>query len=208
MELTLERILRLERSKKILILAGILLLLVAVYVWLFFLPTRTNIKQLDQRLSKLLSQKAEQEAIVQNLPAFRAECRNLENELNAAMAQLPNKKEIPTLLQNISNLGRESALEVPYFRPGLEAKKDFYAEVPVDIKLAGPYHNMLEFFYRVGSLPRIVNVADLNIQTASKGKAPGQLEASCRAVTYKFLEESERVSADQKSGKRGKPKAQ
>ena len=206
MELTLERILRLDRSKRILILVGTLLLLVGVYVWLFFLPMRTNLGQLDTRLSKLLSQKAEQEAIVQNLPAFRAECRNLENQLNAAMAQLPNKKEIPTLLQNISNLGRESSLDVPYFKPGNEIKKDFYAEVPVDIKLSGPYHAMLKFFYQVGNLPRIVNIADLSVEIKSKGDSPDELEAACRAVTYKFLEESEREPADQTGGKRGKSK--
>ncbi len=201
MELSLEKILRLDRSIKVLILVVTLLVITALYVVFGFLPKRSEITQLDRRLSKLLGKKAEQEAIVQNLPAFRAECRNLEAQLQTAMAQLPNKKEIPSLLQNISNLGRESGLEIPSFRPGLAAKKDFYAEVPVNLTLMGPFPQLLHFFYRIGTLPRIVNVADLSIQHTKDKGSLDNLEAVCRAVTYKFLEESEREPKDAKSGK-------
>jgi len=202
MELSVDKILKLDRSVKILIVVITLGVIAAIYVALLFLPARAEVEQLDRRLSSLLSKKAEQEAIVQNLPAFRAECRNLEVELQMAMAQLPNKKEIPTLLQNISNLARESGLEIPSFRPGLETKRDFYAEVPVDLKLTGSYPHLLHFLYRVGALPRIVNVANLSVQQASKAESPDQLDITCKAVTYRFLEESEREPADKKGVKK------
>jgi len=204
MELKLDRVLKLGRSQKILILAGIHLLLVALYGWLFFYPLQQDLQALDQRLSGLLGKKAEQEAVVRNLPAFRQECRNLEAAFQKAMAQLPNKKEIPSLLQNISNLGRESGLEMPFFKPGNEVKKDFYAEVPVDIKVVGSFQNMLRFFFQVGALPRIVTIGDLSIQQPQKADSPTQLEAACKAVTYKFLEESERTPPDRKAGKPAK----
>jgi len=192
MDINLDTIRKLDRGKKLIILAVVCLLLAGLYVWLLYLPAQEEARKLERRLTSLLNKKAEQEAIVQNLEAYQAECRNLELALREALAQLPNKREIPTLLESISNLGRERGLEMPYFKPGAEVKKDFYAEVPVDIKLLGPYPNLLSFFYQMGELPRIVTVQDLTIQYAVK-TAPGELlDAACKAVTYRFLEEHER----------------
>jgi len=201
MELSLDTILGLDRTKKILILTGVLALLTALYVWLLFLPAHKTIQQLDKKLSGLLDKKAEQEAIVANLAAFKREYRRLEQSLKQAMAQLPDKKEIPSLLENISNLGREAGLEVSLFKPGAQKPKDFYAEVPVDIKLVGTYHNLLTFFYRVGNLPRIVNISDLSINKSREGAILSSLDTACKATTYKFLEESERPA----QGEDGKP---
>jgi type IV pilus assembly protein PilO len=205
MQFSLDTILALDRTKKILILAGVLVLLAALYLWLLFLPAQKTIQQLDKKLSKLLDKKAEQEAIVQNLAAFKREYKHLELSLNQAMAQLPDKKEIPSLLENISNLGRESGLEVSLFKPGPQKPKDFYAEVPVDIKLVGSYPNLLTFFHSVGNLPRIVNISDLSIVKGKAGSLPSSLDTACKATTYKFLEESERP-AEGEDGKRAKGK--
>ncbi len=201
MELSLDTILALDRRKKILILAGVLVLLSALYVWALLLPAHNTINQLDTKLTGLLNKKAEQEAIVQNLAAFKKEYQQLELFLRHAMAQLPDKKEIPSLLENISNLGRESGLDVSLFRPGAQKPKDFYAEVPVDIKLVGTFPNLLTFFYRVGNLPRIVNISDLKINKSKDGLSASSLDTACKATTYKFLEESERPQ----QGEDGKP---
>ena len=192
MELSLDTLLGLDRKKKILILAGVLVLVTSLYAWLLFLPAHNTIEQLDRRLSGLLNKKAEQEAIAQNLDAFKREYRHLEESLQQAMAQLPDTKEIPSLLENISNLGRESGLQVSLFRPGAERPRDFYAEVPVDIRLQGTYHNLLTFFYRVGTLHRIVNISDLSITRSKAGSSPTSLDTACKATTYKFLDASER----------------
>ena len=201
LELSLDTILALDRTKKILILAGVLVLLCALYAWFLFLPAHDEIAVLDTEYSELLQKKTEQEAIVQNLAAFKREYRRLKQSLDLAMAQLPDKKEIPSLLENISNLGRESGLDVSLFKPGAQRPREFYAEVPVDIKLVGSYSNLLTFFYRVGNLPRIVNISDLNIEKTKDGASPSSLDTTCKATTYKFLEESERP----KQGQDGKP---
>jgi type IV pilus assembly protein PilO len=208
MELNLEALRKMDRTKKWILFCAVLGVMIGIYVWALYLPMREEIQQRERRLTSLLNKKAEQEAIVQNLEAFKAECRNLEIELQKALAQLPNKKEIPTLLQNISNLGRESGLELPFFKPGVSTKKDFYAEVPVDIKLLGPYQNMLSFFFQMGELPRIVTVQELTVQYAPKDAPQHYLDAACRAVTYRFLEESERESPEEKGKKKGKSKQQ
>jgi len=202
MELSLDTILALDRRKKMLILAGVLVLLSALYGWFLFLPAQKTIDQLDKQLTGLLQKKAEQEAIVENLPAFKREYHHLQQSLKLAMAQLPDKKEIPSLLENISNLGRESGLDVSLFKPGAERPMDFYAEVPVDIKLVGSYSNLLTFFYRVGNLPRIVNISDLSIIMSKDGLSASSLDTACKATTYKFLEESERPKP--KDGQPGK----
>ncbi len=203
LDINLDTILALDRTKKILILAGVLVLLTALYVWLLFLPAHEKITRLDAELSKLLIKKAEQEAIVANLAAFKREYQQLELSLKQAMAQLPDKKEIPSLLENISNLGREAGLDVALFKPGAQKPKDFYAEVPVDIKLVGSFHNLLTFFFRVGNLPRIVNISDLSINKTKDGAALSSLDTVCKATTYKFLEESERPRQDE-DGKPGR----
>ncbi len=203
MEFSLNTILALDRTKKILILAGVLVLLTAVYVWALFLPAHQKIAKLDRKLSDLLDKKAEQEAIVQNLAAFKREYHQLELSLSHAMAQLPDKKEIPALLENISNLGREAGLDVSLFKPGAQKPKDFYAEVPVDIKLVGSFRNLLTFFYSVGNLPRIVNISDLSIGKDKDSASASSLNAACKATTYKFLEESERPT-QQRDGKPAK----
>ena len=207
MEISLDAILALDRTKKILILAGVLIVLTALYVWLMFLPVHENIQKLDKQLSGLLDQKAEKEAIVANLEAFKREYYHLQQSLKQAMAQLPDKKEIPSLLENISNLGREAGLEVSLFKPGAQKPRDFYAEVPVEIKLVGTYHNLLTFFYRVGNLPRIVNISDLTINKGKQGASPSSLDTACKATTYKFLEESERpVHAEDGKPEKGQTK--
>lgn len=200
MEISLDTILALDRTKKILIVAGVLVLLTGLYVWFLFLPAHKTIQALDRTLSGLLDQKAEKEAIVADLEAFKREYHRLEQSLQQAMAQLPDKKEIPSLLENISNLGRESGLDVSLFKPGAEKPRDFYAEVPVEIKLLGTYHNLLTFFYRVANLPRIVNISDLQVSRTKKGP-PSTLDTACKATTYKFLEESERPVVQGQDGK-------
>jgi type IV pilus assembly protein PilO len=201
LELSLDTILALDRTKKILILVGVLVLLSALYVWFLFLPAHNTINELDKELTGLLQKKAEQEAIVANLAAFKREYHHLQQSLTLAMAQLPDKKEIPSLLENISNLGRESGLDVSLFKPGAQRPMDFYAEVPVDIKLVGSYPNLLTFFYRVGNLPRIVNISVLSINRSKDGVSGSSLDTACKATTYKFLEESERPQ----QGADGKP---
>ncbi len=205
MKYSIEDVLRLDKRYRIAILIGSLFLIVCVYVWLFYLKSDKDIQQRTAQLNKLLATKAEQEAIIQNLDEFKKENQRLKQTLQTAMAQLPDKKEIHSLLQNISNLGRESGLKVPLFKPGQERKKEFYAEVPVDIKLEGMYHDILTFFHRVGDLSRIVNISNLSIMK-QKRETDGFLNASCIATTYRFLEESERPKPEEKGKKKKRRK--
>ena len=185
------------------ILVGTLLLITIIYVYLLYMPSNEKITKLNKDLDKLLAKKAEQEAIIQNLEEFKLENQQLKQTLQLAMAQLPDKREIHSLLQNISNTAREAGLKVPLFRPHKEIKKDFYAEVPVELNLIGSHGDLLAFFTRISQVPRIVNISDLKIDRDSKTNlSDTMLKVSCKATTYRFLEESERPKPEDEKGKK------
>jgi type IV pilus assembly protein PilO len=116
-------------------------------------------------------------------------------ELTNALTQLPNEKEIPEILRNISSLGKESKLNFTLFRPKPEEPQQFYARVPIELVFLGNYHNAGIFFDRVSKLPRIINVVNFNMIRAKdteKGKGEEELlvRTSCLVNTYRFLEKA------------------
>ena len=110
--------------------------------------TRSN------REKKVTTKLVENRRIAANLPMFKAEYEKLKSQLDKALTELPDKKEIPSLLTNIGALARQQGLDVLRFKPSKEVVKGFYAEVPVELKLTGAYHDVAMFFDSVGNLPR------------------------------------------------------
>ena len=108
-----------------------------------------------------------------------------------ASVLLPQKKEIPSLLTNISALGTNSGLNMNTFSPGGERKKEFYAEIPISLSVTGPYHNIGTFLYEVSKQDRIVSA--INISLGGAGMQGGEmiLNSGISLITYRFLEQSE-----------------
>jgi len=188
MALKIDNILNLEKSKKAAILAAILLTGAAVYIFLFFRPLYIEYQEKKEKLGTLQLKRSEQELIAKNLPRFRDQVQQLDADLKKALAQLPNKKEISNLLTSISNLGREVGLEFLLFKPLPEVPKDFYAEVPVEIRVLGSYQQVALFFDKVSKLPRIVNISDMTMGEPKEKGGRLILKTFCLAVTFKFLE--------------------
>jgi type IV pilus assembly protein PilO len=130
----------------------------------------------------------------------------LNEELRNALTQLPNEKEIPEILRNITSLGKESNLEFTLFRPKTEEPQQFYAKVPIELTVLGSYHNTGIFFDKVSRLPRIINVVDFNMTRAKDIKGKGENEilvkTSCLVNTYRFIEKK---SEEKKSEKKEVP---
>ena len=120
-----------------------------------------------------------------------------EERFQMALKALPEKKEIPSLLTNISRSGQSSGLEFLLFQPQNDVPKEFYAEIPVAIQVDGSYHNVAVFFAKVAQLSRIVNIKNINMVYQKGGRA---LQTQCKAVTYRFVEKSE-TKKDQKKKK-------
>jgi type IV pilus assembly protein PilO len=201
----LERILELPPRQRVLLLVGGVALLFFVYAYFLYWPRSAEIDDKEQHKTELSLDRDRKKAMVANLERTRKEVAQLDGDLRKAVAQLPDTKEIPDLLSSVSSLGRESGLEILQFRQRPEKFEEFYAEVPVDILVRGNYHQVAAFFDKVGHMARIVNVT--NVNTKSPVKIEGDaidLDTSCVAVTFRFLDEAERERiAKQKEKEKG-----
>jgi type IV pilus assembly protein PilO len=200
-----ERILDLPPRQRVLLVVGSVALLFFFYAYFLYWPRSAEITALEKQRDDLRHDRDRKVAMVANLDKMRQEVTQLDGDLRKAVAQLPDTKEIPDLLSNISSLGRESGLEIMQFKQRPEKYADFYAEVPVDISVRGTYHQVASFFDKVGRMARIVNVSDVNIKTPPKvGGDAIMLDTSCVAVTFRFLDEAERERiAKQKEKEKG-----
>ena len=193
MAISMDSILKLSTAKKVLILAAVLSCMTGLYIYVFFTPRQDEIKVLRSELDKLEGELNESKMIVRDLEKFKAQVEKLNTELINALTQLPNEKEVPELLKNISSLGKESNLEFILFRPKPEEPQQFYAKVPIELIVLGNYHNTGIFFDKVSKLPRIINVVDFNMTRADpKGARDARdevlLRTSCLLNTYRFIE--------------------
>jgi len=188
--ITLDTIVKLPKSRKILILACLLVGLLGLYGYLVYIPTSEELEKKKAEMSKLETQLRELRTVAANMKRFQAEAAKLREELGLAMAQLPTSKEIPSLLANVSNLGKEAGLEFLLFRPTPEVNREFYAEIPVELKIRGTYNDVAVFFDKVGKLPRIVNIADVTMEGAKEVHGRWEIITSCTATTFKFIEKA------------------
>ncbi|WP_305044330.1 type 4a pilus biogenesis protein PilO [Geoalkalibacter sp.] len=188
MDPRIEKIFKLPRYQRILLLVLVVALIGAGFYFLIYSVQLEEVAQLEREQETLTRRLEENRRIARNLDQVRAEYESLQQQLAKALIELPNEKEIPTLLTNISNLAREQGLEILLFKPMGEVNRGFYAEVPVDIRLVGSYHDVAMFFYNVGQLPRIVNISNLSMESARREGGPAQLRVDCRATTFRFVE--------------------
>jgi type IV pilus assembly protein PilO len=206
MALSMDSILKLSTSKKILILAAILCLMAGLYLYLFFVPAHDELTVAKAELGKLAKELTVSKDIARDLEKFKAQVTKLNEELKNALTQLPNEKEIPEILKNISSLGKESNLEFTLFRPKPEVPQQFYAQVPIELVALGSYHNVGTFFDRVSKLPRIINVVDFNMTRPKdmKGKSENEIvvRTACTINTYRFIEKK---SEEKKGEKKASP---
>ncbi len=207
MALSMDFILKLSTQKKVLILVSILCVIAGLYLYALFFPQKDELNLAKGELSKLAKELNESKAITRDLQKFKDQVQKLNEELKNALTQLPNEKEIPEILKNISSLGKESNLEFTLFRPKPEEPQQFYAKVPIELVALGSYHNIGIFFDKVSKLPRIINVVDFNMTRAKdmKGKSETEIvvRTSCMINTYRFIEKK---SEEKKSETRAVPK--
>jgi type IV pilus assembly protein PilO len=184
----LEKLLKLPLYQRVAILAVLVVLLVGAFTWLALLPEYEKIGEMDQELSRLEADLIQKQRIANNLPKFKAEFLKLEEQLKAALTQLPNKKEIPSLLTNLATIARDNGLDVISFSPRGEVSKGFYAEVPGSVDLVGTYHQIAEFAQAVSKLSRIVNLSDLELSSPKVEGDVAVLKIKCKVTTFRFVD--------------------
>src|SRR6185369_9219870 len=154
-------------------------------------PKHKELIGLKTELSKLQGEIDEKTRIANNLPKLKAEYEQLNRELAQALTELPNSKEIPSLLTSITALGKNAGLDFLVFRPKAEVPKDFYAEVPVDITVSGSYFSVANFFAAVANLPRIVNITNVAFSDIRNVNNRMVTKVTCLATTFRFLDKKE-----------------
>ncbi len=154
----------------------------------------------DEQRPKLQQFAAEEESLKQefknkhakavNLELYKQQLKDIERSFGALLRQLPGRTEVPSLLVDISQTGLAAGLEEKLFQPQPEQRKDFYAELPIKIRLTGSYHQFGEFVSGLAALPRIVTLHDIDIKPDNKD-AYDQLSLELTAKTYRYLDEDE-----------------
>ena len=175
-----------------------LIFIVAVVLMAYFLAWKPKKPNLDSargeevKLTSTLEEKAKKAA---NLDAYKAQLLEMEQSFGAMLRKLPNKTEVPNLLTDISQQGAGAGLDQKLFQPGPQVAKDFYAELPIKMRLTGSFHSVGAFVSGIAALPRIVTLHDVSIAPTSKDKGVDQLQLDITAKTYRYLDEEEQAAA-------------
>ena len=185
---------------KVLLLVAIL---VGVLVVAYFIDWQGQLEELDAgraQEAKLKQEYVDKKGQAVNLDLLRAQLREIETSFGTLLKQLPNKSQMEALLVDINQAGLGRGLQFELFRPAQsETTREFYAELPISIKLTGNYHDMGAFASDIGQLPRIVTLNDIALNVGKDGA----LTMDTTAKTFRYLDEEE-LSAQRAAAKAAK----
>jgi type IV pilus assembly protein PilO len=189
-------------APKILVLLAIL---VGIPVAGFFGVNQGQIEELEQgqqREAKLKEDYVGKKRQAINLDLHRQQLREIDTQFGALLKQLPNKSQMDALLVDINQAGLGRGLQFELFKPAAsEMRRDFYAELPINVKVTGTYHDMGAFASDVGQLSRIVTLNNVSIEAGKDGN----LTMDATARTFRYLDDDE-VAEQRKAAKKGPAK--
>lgn len=172
-------------------LAAFVSLFILIQVGAYFLLWQGQAEQIEQGRNEVAKQKQvflEKKKLAVNLEAYKQQRAEIEQSFGALLKQLPNKSEMDALLIDINQAGLGRGLAFELFKPAeRENLTEFYAELPVNIKVTGGYHDLGAFASDVAKMPRIVLLTDLKIDPPKDGV----LAMEAVAKTYRYLDEEE-----------------
>lgn len=185
------------------VLLVVLLLIVGASYWFDW---QDQIEKIDREASKeetlrktFLTKKSE--AI--NLPAYQKQLEDIEKQFGALLKQLPGKSEMDALLTDINQAGLGRGLQFELFKPASgETRRDFYAELPITIRITGNYHDIGAFASDISKLSRIVTLNDIGLSTSAKGG----LALDATAKTFRYLDDDEVAQQRKAAAPKGRKK--
>ena len=183
-------------------LAVLLVILVGMPVAGYFLFNQAQMEQIEegaQKETKLKDEYVNKKKQAVNLDLHRQQLREIDTQFGALLKQLPNKSQMDALLVDINQAGLGRGLQFELFKPASgESRREFYAELPIQVKVTGTYHDMGAFASDVGQLSRIVTLQDVSIATEAQ---TGNLIMEATARTFRYLDDDE-VAAQRKASKK------
>ncbi|ACT51741.1 MULTISPECIES: type 4a pilus biogenesis protein PilO [Methylovorus] len=176
---------------KAVLLGVMLLLIVAAGYWFVWSPSLEELDQAKAKEGQLREVFVTKKRQAINLEAYKKQMVEIERTFGALLKQLPDKSQMDGLLTDINQVGLERGLEFELFKPGQEVVADFYAEMPISIKVIGNYHDLGLFAADVSRLSRIVTLNDIAISSANKDSKDSKLVMEAVAKTYRYLDANE-----------------
>lgn len=206
--MTLDELRRLDPKKigswpilpKLGVLLIVLLLIVFASYWFDWQDQIEQINVAEQKEQQLRTTFLDKKKVAINLPAYRKKLDDIEMQFGALLKQLPSKSEMDALLTDINQAGLGRGLQFELFRPGAESARDFYAELPITIKISGNYHDIGAFASDIGKLSRIVTLNDIALSPVKDG-----LVMDATAKTFRYLDEAEIAQQQKAAAAKRKP---
>lgn len=167
--------------------------------WFILKDEQEKLAAVEKKELELRTTFSNKKALAINLPAYKQQMEEMRLTFGSLLRQLPNSTEVPDLLVDITQAGLGRGLEFSLFKPEKERPVEFYAELPISLKVNGTYHELALFISDVAALPRIVTFGNISISASRKGD---KLSMSAQAKTYRYLDQSEMVT--QQKGQKGR----
>jgi type IV pilus assembly protein PilO len=190
---------------KLVLLSILFLILVGLGYWFLWSPAIDEFDQAKAKEEELRQVFLTKKAQAIKVEAYKQQMIDIEKTFGALLKQLPDKSQMDGLLTDINQAGLGRGLEFDLFKPGQETSADFYAEMPIQIKIKGSYHDIGSFATDISKLSRIVTLNDLSIAPMSKDAKDNLLTMEAVAKTYRYLDSSE-VAAKKAAEKKDKKK--
>ncbi len=200
-----EKISSLSVAHKVLLFLGTLAFMAAAFYFLKFETQLNTLNTLTKQISQQQIKLASLKAAASKVEVLKKELAQSEEELTKLLMLLPDQKEIPGLLENVSRLGAKVGLENILFQPQREITQEFYAIIPIKLDLLGTFNDLGVFLDSISKLNRILKIETLTI-TRPKDKQAQLLQVGCTIVTYRFIENPEPSDAKKPGAKKPAPK--
>ncbi len=194
---------QLSRLQRLLICLVTFAVIGGGYYYFIFMPEHRKLQQVTKVFQAQSNKLDVVKRQASDLEKWEAKMTEVEQAFYVATRALPDKKEVPSLLTEISVAGSNAGLTFLLFQPEPAVNKEFYNEIPLSMKVEGNYLQIADFFFQVSRLNRIVNIK--NISMRKNKTIPDIIDMSCSAVTYMFVEAVQEQKPDKKKqkGKKG-----
>ncbi len=176
---------------KLVLLSILFLILVGLGYWFLWSPAIDEFDQAKAKEEELRQVFLTKKAQAIKVEAYKQQMIDIEKTFGALLKQLPDKSQMDGLLTDINQAGLGRGLEFDLFKPGSETVADFYAEMPIQIKIKGNYHDIGAFATDISKLSRIVTLNDMAIAPLIKDAKDSMLTLEATAKTYRYLDTSE-----------------
>lgn len=193
MEQLLERINKAPNPVKFGALAAVIVLITAACFFLVIQDIESDIERIRGAQTAADVKLVEKKEIADNLNERRKQMDLLEQRLQDALTELPEKKDIDELLAQLNDVGKKAGLDIAKVVPGTEANESFYARIPIAMSVTGNYHEIAMFLQEISNMRRIVNVNNIKMTTPTLRGDKVILASDFMATTFRFAEQSKKA---------------